>query len=176
MFKNISIMGRVIYIIYVIELYVKEKDNNADWSILLEALWSFTEYEECIDDYAYMVVECRPDVVLDEREDFQTFEYFNAEELCKLKKLYMKSSCTEIVDYLMRQINEILGHNLYTSVKPPESFSLKIMEKTYSYIENLMGENVPIIKPFEIYSIYDWQCWGNYLLGKKELLEHMNNC
>lgn len=74
----------------------------------------------------------------------------------------------------MAQINEILAYNLYTSVKPPESFSLKIMEDTYLYIEKLMGENVPPIKPFEIYSIYDRRCWGNYLLGKEELLGRMN--
>ncbi len=175
MFKNISIMGRVIYIIYVIELYVKEKDNNADWNILYEALWSFPE-SEYIDDYAYMVIECTPGCVLDEREDFQDYEYFNVEDACKLKKLYMESSCTETVDYLMNQINDILGCNLYTSVKPPESHSLKIIEETYSYIEKLMGENVPPIKPFEIYSIYDQQCWGDYSFGKKELLERMNNC
>ena len=176
MFKNISIMGRVIYIVYVIELYVKENDENADWNILLEALWSFTRYEGCIDDYAYAVIECTPDTVLDEREDFETFEHFSEADLCKLKKLYMESPCTETVDYLMAQINEILAYNLYTSVKPPESFSLKIMEDTYLYIERLMGENIPSIKPFEIYSIYDRRCWGNFLLGKEELLGRMNDC
>lgn len=175
MFKNISIMGRVIYIIFVIELYVKENDDHADWNILLEALWSFTKYEGCIDNYAYAVIECTPETVLDEREDFRTFEHFSEEKLCKLKKLYKESSCTETVDHLMAQINEILAYNLYTSVKPPESFSLKIMEDTYLYIKKLMGENVPSIKPFEIYSIYDRRCWGNFLLGKEELLKGMNH-
>lgn len=39
-----------------------------------------------------------------------------------------------------------------------------------------MGEDVPPIKPFEIYSIYDRRCWGNFLLEKEELLGRMKDC
>ena len=49
-FDDISIMGRVIYIIYVIEIYIKEREVTEDWNRLLEALWSFPEFDKCIDD------------------------------------------------------------------------------------------------------------------------------
>ena len=37
-FDDISIMGRVIYIIFVIEIYIKEKEATEEWNRLLEAL------------------------------------------------------------------------------------------------------------------------------------------
>ena len=64
-FDDISIMGRVIYIIYVIEIYIKEREVTEDWNRLLEALWSFPEFDKCIDDYAYKVIECTPETILD---------------------------------------------------------------------------------------------------------------
>ena len=51
-FDDISIMGRVIYIIFGIEIYLKEKETAEEWNRLLEALWSFPEYDKCIDEYA----------------------------------------------------------------------------------------------------------------------------
>lgn len=173
MFQDISIMGRVIYIIYTIECYLKEKEDINEWKILLDALWSFPNYDYCIDEYAHKVIECTPECVLDERENFQTFAHFNEADLCELKKLYEKSTCTRIIDYLMEQINEILAFNLYTTVKPPEAFSLKMINDTYRYIEVLMGEQTPSIEPFEIYSIHERDCWGNYTFGKEELLKNM---
>ena len=172
MFTNISVMGRVIYIIYSIECYLKEREDIKQWSILLDALWSFPEYDRCIDDYADKVIECTPGCVLDEREDFNTFEYFREDELSILKKLYTKSESTGIVDYLIEKINEIMGHNLYTCIKAPELYSLEIINDTYRYIKNIMGKSTPLVKPFEIYSIYEEQGWGNYELGRTELLAY----
>lgn len=173
MFENISIMGRVVYIIYTIECYLKEKEDIREWEILLDALWSFPDCEHCIDDYAYKVIECTPECVLDEREDFKTFDYFNEADLCELKKLYRESACTRTIDYLMEQINEILASNLYTTIEPPEAHSLNIINDTYQYIEGLMGEKTPSIEPFKIYAIDERQCWGNYTLGKEELLKNI---
>lgn len=182
MFENISIMGRVIYIIYAIEVYLTEKDDLTRWNILLEALWSFTQYERNIDDYAYKLIECTPENVLDEREDFSTFEYFREEELYELRNLYSASESTAVVDYFMGKIYEILACNLYTTVKPPEEMSLEIIGETYSYMKKLLGKRLPEVKPFEIYSIYDEDscgkvsCWGRYeQIGREALLEHMEN-
>lgn len=174
-FDEISIMGRVIYIILAIEIYLKEKEYNEGWNRLLEALWSFPEFDGCIDDYAYKVIECTPETILDKREDFKTFEHFSEVELFEFRDLYTKSAYTETVDYLMGQINEILAYNLYTSVKPPETFSLNIIKETYSYIKKILGEKTPSTEPLGIYSIYERTCWGNYTLGKEILFAHMND-
>ena len=74
----------------------------------------------------------------------------------------------------MGQINEILAYNLYTSVKPPEEFSLRIINETYQYVKNLLGDKTPSTEPFKIYSIHEQHCYGNYTLGKEGLLAHMN--
>ena len=173
-FDDISIMGRVIYIIYVIEIYIKEREVTEEWNRLLEALWSFPEFDKCIDDYAYKVIECTPETILDDREDFTSFEHFSEEELYVFRDLYTRSTYTQTIDYLMGQINEILAYNLYTSVKPPEEFSLRIINETYQYVMNLLGDKTPSTEPFEIYSIHEQQCYGNYTLGKEGLLAHMN--
>lgn len=173
-FDDISIMGRVIYIIYVIEIYITEREVTEEWNILLEALWSFPEFDKCIDDYAYKVIECTPETILDEREDFTSFEHFSEEELYAFRDLYTRSTYTQTIDYLMGQINKILAYNLYTSVKPPEEFSLRIINETYRYVKHLLDDKTPSTEPFEIYSIQDQHCYGNYTLGKDVLLAHMN--
>lgn len=132
-FDDISIMGRVIYIIYVIEIYIKEREVTEEWNRLVEALWSFPEFDKCIDDYAYKVIECTPETILDDREDFTSFEHFSEEE-----------------------------------------FSLRIINETYQYVKNLLGDKTPSTEPFKIYSIHEQHCYGNYTLGKEGLLAHMN--
>lgn len=55
MFENISIIGRVVYIICVIEKYLFMKDEIDKWKILLDALWSYTEYEDKKSWYDFFV-------------------------------------------------------------------------------------------------------------------------
>ena len=173
-FDDISIMGRVVYIIYVIEIYIKERDVTEEWNKLLEALWSFPEFDKCIDDYAYKVIECTPETILDEREDFTSFEHFSEEELYVFRDLYTRSRYTKTINYLLGQINDILAYNLYTSVNPPEEYSLRIINETHQYAKNLLGDKTPSTEPFEIYSIHEQHCYGNYTLGKEVLLAHMS--
>ena len=71
-------------------------------------------------------------------------------------------------------ISLILAYNLYTSVKSPEEFSLRIINETYQYAKNLLGDKIPSTEPFEIYSIHEQHCYGNYTLGKEVLLAQMN--
>lgn len=174
MFRGISIMGRVIYIIQAIEVYLERAKEQDRWKRMLESLWSYPEYEHCIDDYAYMVVECSPECVLDERADFESFDYFSKEELMELKNLYSTSACTETVDYLMAQINEILAYNLYTSVKPPEPVSLKMICETHRYIEGILGNSTPAAESLTVFSIYERDCWGDYSSGREKVL-HLNS-
>jgi len=115
-----------------------------------------------------MLVECTPKTVLDERDDLRGFEHFSEAELLKLKALYAGSHCTDTVNYLMTQMNEILAHNLYTTVAPPEDVSLKVICELYPYIEKLLGEKTPAVKPLEKYSIYEQDCWGDFSVGIRD--------
>lgn len=159
-FDNISIIGRVAYIIASLDCYLEINDDKNKWIPLFDALWSFPNYNGCIDDYAYKVIECTPENVLDEREDFSTFEYFSESEMEAFKRIYKESRYTTVIDYFLQQINEILAYNLYTTVKPPEEYSLKIVNETYLYIKELLKDQTPAISVYEKYSIYDNSCWG----------------
>ena len=57
-------------IIASLERYLEIKDDKVKWKPLFDALWSFPYYKGRIDDYAYKVIECAPESILDEREDF----------------------------------------------------------------------------------------------------------
>lgn len=161
-FEDISIIGRVAYIVASLERYLEIKDDKVKWKPLFDVLWSFPYYEGRIDDYAYKVIECTPESILDEREDFTNFEYFQEDELDYFKQIYTHSEYTPVIDYLMQQINEILAFNLYTTVKPPEEYSLKIINNTYLYIKKLLKEQTPLINDYKKYSIFDKSCWGNF--------------
>lgn len=161
-FEKISIIGRVAYIIASLETYLEKEYDKNKWATLFDALWSFPNYRGCIDDYAYKIIECTPESVLDERADFSTFEYFNEVEMEYFKKIYMESKYTKEIEYFLQQINDILAFNLYTTVNPPEEYSLKIISETYIRIRELLRENTPLISDFEKYSIYDNSCWGNF--------------
>lgn len=160
LFEKISIIGRVAYSSYCLELFLKQENYNLEkWELLMDALWSFSDME-AVDDYAYKIIECTPETVLDERENFKTFDYFTEEELLFLKELYQSCSDVDVVNYIMEEINEILAFNLYTSSLPPERFSLDIMEKNlYPYMQSKI-KNMPQLEPFELYSIKDCECWG----------------
>lgn len=159
-FEHISIIGRIAYIIASLECFLKINDDKNKWKPLFEVLWSFSQYHDRIDDYAYKVIECMPETILDEREDFSDFEYFTEEELNYFKKIYKASQYTSVIEYLLQKVNEILSHNLYTIVKPPEKYSLKIISDTYSYIKKLLGEQTPLIDDYKKYSIFDNSGWG----------------
>lgn len=159
-FENISIIGRIAYIIASLERFLEINDDKSKWKPLFEALWSFPQYNGRIDDYAYKVIECMPETILDERDDFSTFEYFTEEELNYFKKIYADSKYTSVIESLLQQVNEILSYNLYTTIKPPEEYSLKIINDTYSYIKELLREHTPSIDDYKKYSIFDNSCWG----------------
>lgn len=167
-FENISIIGRVAYAGFCLEVFLQEKGYDLEeFRLLLDAWWSFAEME-AVDDYAYKLIECTPETLFDEREDFNTFDYFKAEELTYLKEVYEKCNVLDVIDYVMEQVHEILGFNLYTTVKPPEPYSLKIMEENiYPFLAERL-EKMPKIQPFEIYSIKEDSCWGTFH-SRKEL-------
>lgn len=168
MFEEISIIGRVAYAGYCLEVFLKEKGYHLeDFRLLLESLWAFSEME-AVDDYAYKLIECTPETLFDEREDFNTFDYFNAEELIYMKEVYQNCNDVDVIQYVMEQINEILAFNLYTTVQPPETYSFNIMEKElYPFLAERL-ERMPKIEPFQIYSIKEENCWGVFY-SRKEL-------
>lgn len=159
-FENISIIGRIVYIITSLECYLELNEDKNKWKPLLEALWSFPQYNDRIDDYAYKVIECTPETILDEQEDFSAFEHFGEDELNYFKKIYVNSKHTPVIECLLQQVNEILACNLYTTRKPPEEYSLKIINDTYPYIKELLREQTPSIDVCKKYSIFDNSCWG----------------
>lgn len=72
----------------------------------------------------------------------------------------MDSKHTPVIEYLLQRVNEILADNLYTTRKPPEDYSLKIINDTYPYIKKLLREHTPPIDDCKKYPIFDNSCWG----------------
>lgn len=172
-FGNISIIGRVAYCIYSLEVFLLEKGYGLkSFDGVFRALWSFADTE--LPDYEYKVIECRPDTLFDDGEDFKSFNYFSENELLAIKKVYegMDKEHLNTVNYIMENIGEMLSAHMYTSNKVPAQFSLDLMEKeVIPYIKSHV-ENYPSMDMFLIYNIEDNQCWGR-LYSKEYLLQKL---
>lgn len=142
--------------------YLKQQGYDLkEWDLFFEALNSFSKFRY-IDDYAYKLVECTPECLLDDREKFKEFEYFSVKELKYLQKLYLKTEPNDlkVIDDMMDYVNQILGANLYTTAKPPEAYSLSVLEnEVIPYMKKKLTE-LPNYEYGDKYSINENDCWG----------------
>lgn len=174
MFESISIIGRVAYGLYALETYLKKTGENlADWDILLEKLWSFPEFE-FMDDYTDFFIEHLPSAIL----EFETYlqgdewEYVSEDEYAALKQLYTHYENIENIETILQLIENMLSVHLYTTIKIPAKASLDIMNmELYPFLQRILKQ-VPTVKPFQLYSITESDCWGEFY-PKEELLASM---
>lgn len=162
MFTDISIIGRVAWGIFALEVYLKECNENMDmWKGLFEKLWSFP-YMEYVDEYTYMFIEHSPYSILECDNYIQDgdWEYVSEEEFFALRELYTTSEHTQETEYVMDCLQEMLSTHLYTQNTPPAKASLDIMNtRLYLYLADRI-KSLPPIEPFKIYSVQDNKCWG----------------
>lgn len=164
MFENISIIGRALYIAKIIERFLTERGYNLeDFRTMFDAIYSYENFE-FVDAYCDNLLECNPDCVLDERDNFDDCEYIKSEDLFKFRQVLknMKPDDLEILIYLGNSMEEIIAHNLYTGITPPEPYSLSILTKD---VIPFMQDKILAMPEFEFdnkFSIYDQWGWGNY--------------
>lgn len=164
MFEEISIIGRALYVAKIMEIYLTEHDYNLeDFCTMFDAIYSYPKFEY-VDAYCDNLLECNPECVLDERDNFDDCEYIKSDELFKFRQVLknMNPDDLEILIYLGNRMEDIIGHNLYTGLTPPEPYSLSILtDDVIPFMQDKI-KSMPEVKFDHRFSIYDQCGWGNY--------------
>ena len=80
-FDNISIRGRVAYIILCFERYVIAKYPDADWTRVDDMMWKICDESDYIDNSAYKYMEIIPEYLYEFSDyDSADFEYLSKED------------------------------------------------------------------------------------------------
>lgn len=169
MFASISIIGRVAYSLYGLELYLKEQGEDfSKWEPIFQKLWSFSEIEY-VDEYMYLFVEYLAECVLEfDYYNADDCEYMTEDEFWYTYHLYKECKYMDDVNFIMECINDMLGTHMYAGIVPPAEYSLNVIsEKVYPFFLKKIKKKIEI-EPFKIYSIYDEGCWGK--MHSKEIL------
>ena len=131
-FKNISIRGRVAFLICLFErLLLYYKCDKAEWKIVLEKLWSFTT-PGYYDEWMYEFAEYLPDSILEDTMD--DAEYITESDFNYLNKVYSKTSGDILL--FLRIIFDCVSEELYTTIQNNSPGTLKKVE-----------EGINILKP-----------------------------
>lgn len=154
--KNVSIRGRVAYLICLFEnLLLYYKYNMEEWKWILEKLWSYTKIQY-IDDWMYELAEYMPNSILE--DDMEDAEYITKEESEKLYTLYSNSN-TEVL-WFLKIIYECGTCEIYSRLC---DYSINTLQKVEQAMELLRKKGIELAdaKPFEAYSFNEGNGWGN---------------
>ncbi|MBO4997319.1 MAG: hypothetical protein J6D02_04905 [Lachnospira sp.] len=160
-FKNISIIGRVAYLICLFErLLLYYKCDKEEWKIVLEKLWSVTTVQY-MDEWMYEFAEYLPDSILEDTMD--DAEYITESDFNYLNKVYSKTP-RDILLFL-EIIFDCQSVELYTTIYDDSPGTL---EKVEEGINMLKAHNIEIIsaEPFRKYSFKESGGWGKSFDGK----------
>lgn len=147
-FKEISIRGRMAYLLCVFErLLLQYKCRKEDWKILLEKLWKYMNIEY-LDDWMYELAEYMPNSVLFDSYASDDCEFITAEEFAFLHNLYNKS-CQEIITFL-RIIFELGTMEIYERLVNNSSDTIKKLQEGVNIALN-EGIELPDKSEFEKY-------------------------
>lgn len=158
-FAEISICGRIAYAITALERFLAEYGESMDdWQIVLSALWSFSD-ETDMDSYSDRIIEFLPECILESDHYDNDWEYVSEEEFSWLYSLY--TNCTHLADiqFIMKQIAEIVGVHLYSRIIPPAQESLDILEKRLLPFLKSKLSHLPEPDAFRIFSIHRDHGW-----------------
>ncbi len=159
-FKNISIRGRVAYLLCSLEkLLIYRNAEPSDWNWVLEKLWQYTDME-WLDDW--MSVELLPECILEDGPE--EFELISESEHCKLRELYGKN--TDDINRMMEIIHNVGTYELYGSIPEHSPATLAKMQEAVDLLE-AEGIDPPDPKPFKEYEFSENRGWGRRFDGKK---------
>ncbi|WP_029067527.1 hypothetical protein [Lachnobacterium bovis] len=162
MFENISIRGRMAYMICSFEkLLLYYECNKEEWKGLLEKLWKYTS-TEFLDDWMYEIAEYMPESVLE--DSFEGAEFISVGEYTHLQKLY-RNTDAKVLSFL-RSVFECGTCDLYSKLYNYSPNTIKCVRQATDILKNLNIELMDA-KLFEKYAYTDCNGWGFPFEGKK---------
>lgn len=160
MIKNISIRGRVAFLISLFEnLLLYYNYNKEEWKEIIEKLWLYTKIKY-LDDWMYEVSEYMPNSVLEDSID--DAEFISESEFIRLNKLY-KNTNQEVLLFLQK-IFECGTCELYSRLRDNSPNTINYVEQAINIFQK-KNIDIPDIKLFERYSYSECNGWGNPFRG-----------
>lgn len=159
--KNISIRGRMAYLICLFErLLLYYNYDKDEWRNILEKLWKYTSIE-LLDDWMYKIAEYMPNSILEDTMD--DAEYITEDEFKHLNKVYGKT-IQEVLLFL-QIIFECGTCEIYSKLCDNSPNTIIKVEEG---IHILKMNNIALvdIKNFEKYKYSECDGWGEQFDGK----------
>lgn len=161
-FKNISIRGRMAYLICSFEKLLLYYNCDIDeWRWILEKLWTYTNIKY-LDDWMYETAEYMPNSILNDSMD--DVEYITEDIFKYLYKVYSKSN--QEIHLFLNIIYECGTCELYSRLC---DFSPITLEKLEEAVDILKMNNIDLVdvNPFKKYSFNECGGWGICFEGKQ---------
>ena len=134
-FADISIRGRVAYVILCFENYIKVKYPNIDMQPVLKMMWSVVDSSDYIDNSAYRYLEIVPECLF-EKDHYTTdvFDYLTKEEYDKYIKLLNNSDAD--LNSIMMSVYDIAMEYAYTNITEHGKETYEYLDKVISILCN----------------------------------------
>lgn len=139
-FYDISIRGRIAYVILCFENYVKVKYPDIDMQPVLKMMWSVVDSSDYIDNSAYRYLEIVPECLF-EKDHYASdvFETLSEDEYNKFVKLL--SSDDSDLNTIMMSVYDIAMEYAYTNITEHG-------KETYEYLDRVISilnsNNIPL--------------------------------
>ena len=174
-FDNISIRGRVAYIILCFERYVIAKYPDADWTRVDDMMWKICDESDYIDNSAYKYMEIIPEYLY-EFSDYESadFEYLSKEDYEYYISVIPKDD--EKLNTIMHAVYSVTMEYAYSAL-------IKYAPDTREYIDAVLDVmnkaelKLPDIRIVEQYVFDQYGGWGDTFDGRylSSILNPNNN-
>ncbi len=162
-FKNISLKGRVAYVISCFEnVLLSLKCDISNWKMVLEYMWQFTSSQD-LEAWNVQMAEIIPENLF----EFKTFEEHDFEYLEEIQFKYLYNLYQNIdtrINYIIRQILYLGSSHSYSLIIDYGQESLEELDRIVKFMINNCFE-LPNIDAFLKYSIKENKGWGNKFKG-----------
>lgn len=139
-FEDISLRGRMAYVIMCAERYALAKKPNAEWRPVFKDLWSIAE-DVMWDDWSDRVMDLLPECIYKiDAYDPDEFSWLDEDGFKQLKKLY--ADMGDDWAHILRNLIDMEEVYAYASIPGAGSESIMLVEEVVELMRNC-GIDVP---------------------------------
>lgn len=134
--NNLSIRGRVVYLIMCFEKYVTEKYPDRDWAPVCDLMWKICDSSDYIDNSAYRYMEIIPEYLY-EFENYKDADFDFLTEEDYLHFITIIPADDNNLEVLMHNIYNVAMEYAYTGIPDNAPDTIPYIQKVESVMNNL---------------------------------------
>ena len=165
-YDNLSIRGRVAYLIMCFERYVAQKYPDRDMTIVATLMWNIVNDSDYIDESAYKYTEIIP-MYIHEAPDFKTLrlDYLTEEEYNAFVTLLPRPEEDPELNTIMQRIYDVAMEFAYTEVLLDKPVTKNYLEE----VDDILAKNgieAPDIGKIPKSTPDECDGWGKFIDSK----------